>query len=576
LNSLDINKLIKASKSYESNSYSKRLSILGDYSTQHLKMALQGFFAITNTNIEVIDSDYNQIFISINDPNSLIYKHRSDYVIIFETTEKLENSFFNLSEDEKALFADKKLLEIESLLTTLSKNLPKSKIIINDFLEYGHNVFGNYGYTNPCAFQYQIRKLNCLLIELVSKKGNVFLNNINHVALALGQEKFISRSFYFSADMSFSLDTTAILAKNIGQIINSCEGRFKKCVIIDLDNTLWGGVIGDDGIEHIEIGDLGNGKVFTAFQKWLLELKKRGIILCICSKNNESTAKEPFKRHPEMVLRLNDIAVFVANWKNKADNIRFIQSILNISFDSMVFLDDNPFERNQVRIEIPEISVPELPETPEHYIEYLDKLNLFETSSFSPSDKDRTKQYQEESLRAENKVNYSSINDYLRSLEMKAELKPFDNLNKARIAQLTQRSNQFNLRTIRYTEKDIEDIINSKSKYGFYVKIKDKYGDYGLISAVVLDDHIEHLFIDTWIMSCRVLKRNVENIVINSMVEFAKQKSKKALIGEYIPTKKNALVEMHYKSLGFDKKNKYWILDLKKHKSKTHFFKINQ
>ena len=296
MNSLDINKLIKASKSYESNSYSKRLSILGDYSTQHLKMALQGFFAITNTNIEVIDSDYNQIFISINDPNSLIYKHRSDYVIIFETTEKLENSFFNLSEDEKALFADKKLLEIESLLTTLSKNLPKSKIIINDFLEYGHNVFGNYGYTNPCAFD-QIRKLNCLLIELVSKKGNVFLNNINHVALALGQEKFISRSFYFSADMSFSLDTTAILAKNIGQIINSCEGRFKKCVIIDLDNTLWGGVIGDDGIEHIEIGDLGNGKVFTAFQKWLLELKKGELYYVYVAKTT----------NPQQKSHLNDI-----------------------------------------------------------------------------------------------------------------------------------------------------------------------------------------------------------------------------------------------------------------------------
>ena len=576
MNTLGINKLIKASKGYNSNDYDKRLIILGDHSTQHLKMAIQGFFVLSNTNIEVVESGYNQIFISINNPESLIYKQGCEYVMIFETTEKLENSFFNLSEDEKILFAENKIGEIESNLNILAKYLPKSKIIINDFLEYGHNVFGNYGYTNPYAFQYQIRKLNSLLIELVSKKGNVFLNNVNHIALAMGQEKFISRSFYFNADMPFSLDTTAILAKNIGQIINSCEGRFKKCVIIDLDNTMWGGVIGDDGIEHIEIGDLGNGKVFTAFQKWLLELKKRGLILCVCSKNNESTAKEPFKRHPEMVVKLNDIAVFVANWKNKADNIRFIQSILNIGFDSMVFLDDNPFERNQVRIEIPEISVPELPETPEHYIEHLDKLNLFETSSFSLSDKDRTKQYQEESLRVENKVNYSSINNYLRSLEMEAEFKPFDNLNKARIAQLTQRSNQFNLRTIRYTEKDIEDIIKSESKNGFYVKIKDKYGDYGLISLVILEDQVQHLFIDTWIMSCRVLKRNVENIVINSIVKFAKQKSKKALIGEYIPTKKNTLVKMHYKSLGFEKKNNYWILDLNKYKDKSHFFKTKQ
>ncbi len=575
MKNIDINNLIKASKAFKTGNSTKKLAILGDHSTQYLKKAIQGFFVLSNTDIEVIESEYNQIFMTINDPNSFIYRDCPNYVLIFESTEKLENSFFNLPEHNKSSFANKKILEIEELLNVLSKNLPTSKIIIADFLESGHNVFGNYGYTTPYAFQYQIRKLNSLIIDLVSKKGNVFLNNINHVALSLGQEQFISRPFYFSADMPFSLETTSILAKNISQIIHSCEGRFKKCAIIDLDNTIWGGIIGDDGLEHIEIGNLGSGKVFTAFQKWLLELKKRGIILCVCSKNNESIAKEPFEKHPDMVLRLNDIAVFVANWENKADNIRFIQGILNIGFDSMVFLDDNPFERNQVRVELPELCVPELPETAENYIEHLNSLNLFETTNFSPSDKDRTKQYQEESLRAENKVLFSSINGYLKSLEMHAEIKPFDGLNKARIAQLSQRSNQFNLRTIRYTEKDIEDIIESKSKQGFYIKIKDKYGDYGLISVIVLINESEHLFIDSWVMSCRVLKRDVENLVLNRIVAYGRKKEKKVLVGEYIPTKKNKLVERHYETLGFDKKDKYWILDVKSYIDKIHFIKSN-
>jgi HAD-superfamily phosphatase, subfamily IIIC len=195
-------------------------------------------------------------------------------------------------------------------------------------------------------------------------------------------ESLISNKFYINADMPFSLDALPTIAKGVVDIVNACEGKFNKCVILDLDNTLWGGIIGDDGIDNIEIGDLGIGKAFTELQEWLKELKKRGIILCICSKNEEILAKEPFLKHPDMVLSLEDIAVFVANWKNKADNIRFIQNVLNIGFDSMVFIDDNPFERNQVKLEIPELTIPELPKDPVDYLSYLKGLNLFETTSY--------------------------------------------------------------------------------------------------------------------------------------------------------------------------------------------------
>ena len=236
-----------------------------------------------------------------------------------------------------------------------------------------------------------------------------------------------------------------------------------------MDNTTWGGIIGDDGIEKIQIGTLGLGKAFTELQLWAKNLKERGIILAVCSKNTDHIAKEPFEKHPDMILRLEDIAVFVANWENKADNIRYIQSVLNIGFDSMVFLDDNPFERNLVRQELPEVTVPELPKDPAEYITYLQQFNLFETVSYSKLDSDRTSKYQEEAKRVGMKKSFASVDDYLGNLNMLAIAASFDDFNVPRIAQLTQRSNQFNLRTIRYTEKDVRDIMASDKHYSMSV-----------------------------------------------------------------------------------------------------------
>ena len=227
------------------------------------------------------------------------------------------------------------------------------------------------------------------------------------------------------------------------------RGTFNKCLILDLDNTLWGGVIGDDGIEGIQLGHgLGIGKAFTELQQWAKKLQQRGIILCVVSKNDEQVAKEPFIHHPDMVLRLDDIAVFMANWETKVDNIRAVQQVLNIGFDSMVFLDDNPFERAIVRENIPGITVPELPEDPAQYLEFLYSLNLFETASASEVDDKRTRQYQQEAKRIELKRTFANEQEFLASLGMEARVEPFTAFNTPRVAQLTQRSNQFNLRTM--------------------------------------------------------------------------------------------------------------------------------
>ena len=306
-------------------------------------------------------------------------------------------------------------------------------------------------------------------------------------------------------------------------------------------------------------------------QIWAKQLKQRGIILAVCSKNTEHIAKEPFEKHPDMILKLEDISVFVANWDSKVSNIKYIQSILNIGFDSMVFLDDNPYERGIVKNEIPEILVPELPKDPSEYLVFLNNLNLFETSTFSEEDIERTKQYQEEAKRVFLKNTHNSEAEYLSSLEMISEIKDFDKYSIPRVAQLTQRSNQFNLRTIRYLENEIMNISTSDEYFTLSFDLNDKFGKYGLISAVILKKAKEYLFIDTWIMSCRVLKRGMEEFVLNKIVDVVMKNGFTKIIGEYIPTPKNGVVKDHFKNLGFVPEGKNWVLDVNNFKPlKTH------
>ncbi len=291
----------------------------------------------------------------------------------------------------------------------------------------------------------------------------------------------------------------------------------------------------------------------TNFQRWLKQLKEFGIILAVCSKNNEDTAKEPFEKHEEMVLRLDDISIFVANWEDKATNIKRIQESLNIGMDSIVFIDDNSFERNLVRQLIPDITVPELPEDPANYLEFLQSGNYFDTVSFSGESSDRTKLYKAEFERKKAEASFESIDDYLKSLEMVGQAQPFEESRYSRIAQLTQRSNQFNLRTIRYTEDEIRRIAESDNYITIDYCLRDKFGDHGLVGVIILEKRdTQELFIDTWLMSCRVLKRGMEEFIVNKLIETAKANGYKFVTAEYIPTPKNSMVKDIYSRMGFD------------------------
>lgn len=553
-----------------------KLAIMGNCATQMLATGIKGYAALEQINLNVLDTDYNQIDAQLLDENSETFEFCPDNILIYICSEKIYEEFLEIPAFAKKTFADDMMQKIIAYWDRIN-SVRKCNILQFNFVEIDDRAYGNYSSKLDVSFIWQIRKLNWLLQENAAKYSNVYLLDLASIQNRFGRNNTISDEVYFTAKITLAFETIPYVAKNVIDVINSMQGKVKKCIVLDLDNTLWGGVIGDDGLGNIEIGELGRGHAFTNFQLWLKQLKERGVLLAVCSKNDEANAKEPFEKHPEMVLKLDDISAFVANWEDKAQNIRNIQQGLNLGMDSFVFIDDNPFERNLVKTMIPEITVPEMPEDPALYVDYLQSLNLFETISYSQEDAVRTEQYKSEFERQKLQTQFGSIDEYLKNLEMIGEAKPFDELHFSRIAQLTQRSNQFNLRTIRYTESDIKDIAESDDYLTRYYTLKDKFGDHGLVSVLIMKkESADTLFVDTWLMSCRVLKRGMEEFIINQMVVAARNVGFTRIIGEYIPTNKNAMVKDIYEKMGFTRteENKF-VLNVNEFVENKNYIELN-
>ena len=554
-----------------------KVALTGDTATQFLATAIRGTGAERGYQIDLFEAEYNQVERQFLDPSSELYQTDADFIVLFQSTHKLGEKHSLLSPSQQESLAEERLAFVASVCE--NPMLASKKIICLNYPEIEDTVFGSYATKVTSSFTYQVRKLNMGLMDLSQRYANLFICDIAGLQNKLGRDMMFAPNVYVSTEMVLSIDALPYVASRVMDIICAIKGQFKKCLILDLDNTVWGGVIGDDGLEGIQLGHgLGIGKAFTEFQMWVKKLKQRGVIICVASKNNEETAKEPFEKHPDMVLKLEDIAVFQANWETKVDNIRTIQRILNIGFDSMVFLDDNPFERNIVRENIPGITVPELPQDPGEYLEYLYSLNLFETASYSQADKDRTKQYQVEAQRVSLQKTFSNEADFLKSLDMTSVVSGFNKFNTPRVAQLSQRSNQFNLRTVRYTEADIEALGQDPDVIDLSFTLEDKFGDNGLIAVIIMKKQDEEtLFIDTWFMSCRVLKRGMEDFTLNAMVEAAREKGYKRIVGEYLPTPKNKMVENHYPSLGFQKlegtPTAQYVLDVEQYQPRENYIK---
>jgi len=548
-----------------------KLAVLGDSATQLLVQAIRGAGYDHQFDFIVYEADISQVDRQILDLSSELYSFGPDIIVIFESGHELLQKYNKTVTSERANFADIQLGRIRQLIDTLQSKV-KINVIYFNYPEEDDSVFGNFANKVRSSFIYQQRKLNYLLAEYAAAHSSLFINDISTIQNKVGRDQLFSPSIYVNSGMVLSIDAIPAVAGSVVKVISAIQGKIKKCLILDLDNTVWGGVIGDDGFDNIQIGELGIGKAFTEFQHWVKKLQQRGIIVCICSKNTASVAREPFEKHFDMVLRMKDIAVFMANWENKADNIRRIQQILNIGFDSMVFLDDNPVERNMVRNSIPNITVPDLPKDPADYLEYLYTLNLFETASYSSEDVIRTEQYQKASERAMAQESSANEDDFLKGLNMLSDMRTFDSYSIPRVAQLSQRTNQFNMRTVRYTENNIGRIVSSGRYVTLAFSLDDNYGDYGLICAVILEKRTSsELFIDSWFMSCRVFNRGMESFVMNNVVEAANSIGCRTILGEYIPTAKNVIVKDIFANYGFIQDDNLWRLDTSLYRARKCF-----
>ncbi len=525
-----------------------RLAILADFATQHLVQLLRVLGAEHGVDLDIYEADYDSIDLEVHDGDSGLYRAQPEFIAIMVASEKLKAKFYN--SQERAGFVAAMVDRYRGLWEAVALQC-NATIIQSTYVIPSERAFGNFELKQPESMGSVFAAINQGLVEAARNSKSVQLCDLDHLAAEIGRRQWFDAGRWAMSKTLCALDYLPLVAQAMLDVVMASSGFFVKCVALDLDNTLWGGIIGDDGVGGIVLGGYDEGESFVSFQRFIADLKRRGIILAVVSKNEESNALLPFREHPEMVLKESDISVFIANWENKADNLRTIQRILNIGYDSIVFIDDNPFERNIVRQYLPDVIVPELSDDPTEYLGILARLNLFETASYSAADSKRGEQYRDEAQRELTKSRYTDVGEYLQSLTMEMSLEHFKPANLARIAQLIQRSNQFNLVTNRYNEAQCGALATDSTYLPFTITLRDKFGDYGLISVIVLRLDTDALVIEEYLMSCRVLKRTVEQFAMNRIFEKAAQLGLNTVIGHYVPTAKNEMVRQFYAGFGF-------------------------
>jgi FkbH-like protein len=390
-------------------------------------------------------------------------------------------------------------------------------------------------------------------LALMARQDSRLVLDVNALAGLVGQSAWSAGRYWYAAKYPFATAMVPLYADKVMRILAAQMGRSRRVLVLDLDNTLWGGIVGDDGIEGLALGNgTALGEAHSALQRMALSLKERGIILCVSSKNDEAIALDAFRNHPEMILREDDIVAFRVNWEDKAANIKAISEAIDLGLDSFVFLDDNPAERKRVRDALPAVAVPELPEDPGDWLPVFQAAGYFEQAGFSREDQQRAGFYKANALRAAQLERIGDHNDYLLSLGMTLSIAPFDSAGRKRIAQLISKSNQFNLTTRRYSEAEIAALQSRPDVITVQARLADIFGDNGMISTVICRQAGRCWEIDSWIMSCRVLGRRVEETILQYLVGEARQRGITAIIGRYIPTAKNGLVRDHFSRLGFE------------------------
>lgn len=494
-----------------------------------------------------------------------LYAFRPDFTWFFLTARDVSLEGTPNIENHTAM-VEQAAADVAEVVSHLMGQM-QNQAIVNNAEARSMRILGNYEAKIAWSDSALLRQYNLTLPQKLPPGAIIF--DLDYQAARYGLDRWEDWRLWYHSKHPFALDATGPVAFAAARLLAAARGKAKKCIVLDLDNTLWGGVIGDDGVDGIRIGSSGGavGEAYVAFQVFLKKMSARGVALAVCSKNDDRTAREAFQKRSEMVLSLDDFAAFYANWNNKADNIRSLAAELNLGLDSLVFIDDNPAERALIRAELPDIAVPELPLDPSEYINTLANGLWFELLSLSNEDINRTQAYRANANRMREQANSAKLDDYLQSLEMKASWGQADAARLPRLAQLINKTNQFHLTTTRYTEAELTALAERPDVWVGWFSLRDRFGDNGVISIVILKFTDKIAYIDTWAMSCRVFSRGMENFIFSIIWHIAKDFQCLQIVGHFIPSPKNSIVKDLYKNLGgsllkSSPNQEEWVFDL--------------
>jgi FkbH-like protein len=525
-----------------------RVAIIGNATFDLLVPLLRVIGFSYGIDFELLAGAYNQHVQEVLDPASKLGTFKPEVLIIATDVHAL--GLPEESDHPKAVVAAR-LEELCGFWASCQQKF-SCFVIQHNFAVPEISAFGRLSASLPGGRARLIRELNLELEYEASKRGGLAILDVEQIASIIGKQIWEDEKMWITAKQYPSARAMVSLCKNQVALVRSAVGLASKCIVLDLDGTLWGGVIGEDGLSGIQLGGSPEGEAYASFQRYLRGLRQRGVILSVCSKNNESDAILPFEAHPDMILRRDDISLLIANWKPKPENLQEIAKRLNIGLDSLVFVDDNPTEREFVRNRLPEVEVPELPSDPSQFASALHRELLFEGITLTREDRERAESYQANLQRQNFESSSGSLEDFLSGLQMQINLKPFDALNEARIVQLINKTNQFNLTTKRMTDSEVRAYAASNSNYTQFVQLKDRFGDNGITGILMASAKDDSLKIDQWLISCRVLGRQVEQVMLSALWNYARSFGYRSLEGIYVPTAKNSQVADLYDRLGFE------------------------
>ncbi|MHC1772695.1 MAG: HAD-IIIC family phosphatase [Flexilinea sp.] len=533
------------------NLHSLRIAVLGTCNTQYLTMILKPYLYAFGIKPLFYEGVYGSLQSDVLNPESDLYRFQPDVLIAIRQHRDIEAFPTLLSSVEAVYELAENTTQESGLFWNFFHEHSPAQVFLTNIAIPNRHILGGLEANIISSRNSYIRILN----ECWLRKKPPFVHMIDQEAIAsdFGKDRWFDDSAWFISKQPFSLAALPSIALPLARQISALTGAVKKCLVLDLDNTLWGGIIGDDGLEGINL-DPNNaiGEAFLDFQRTLKLYRERGILLAVCSKNDKTVAEQVFFEHPYCLLKLNDFSAFMANWNNKAENIRLIAKQLNIGLDSLVFFDDNPAEREIVRSMLPMVEVLSVPEDPARFSTVLDKAGCFDWLQLSGEDLSRAESYTAEQERNKLNENAADYGAYLKALEMESNIGRVSSFEIERFTQLINKTNQFNLRTIRYHEAEIDRLSKDESIYLMRGTLRDKFSNYGLISALILHKQPDNiLFIETWVMSCRVFKRDLERALMNHIVIVAEKWNCRTVTGEYIPTAKNSFVSDLYQELGF-------------------------